>query len=57
MESYYVLKVHVLYILELQKKSHFRHMSERTCKFSMEMDEYTCTSFMETYVVANDVEI
>ena len=32
-------------------------MSERICTFSMEMDEYTFTSFMETYVVANDVEI
>ena len=32
-------------------------MSERICTFSMEMDEYACTSFMETYVVPNDVEI
>jgi len=31
-------------------------MSDRICTFSMETHEYVCTSFMETYVIANDVE-
>ena len=34
---------------------HMAHMSDRICTFSMEMYEYVCTSFMETYAVANDV--
>jgi len=31
-------------------------MSDRIFTFSMETYEYVCTSFMETYAVANDVE-
>ena len=53
-EIYNIFIVHVMCILG--KESHFRHMSDRICTFSMEMYEYVCTSFMETYAVANDVE-